>query len=194
MFIDAKMLMKLRKSLSKKRFDQCLKVMETAEELAIIHECDVKKAKIAGLFHDCAREVPQDHLLKMAEDFGILLDEIQKREKVLIHGPLGAAVARKVYGISDNDILRAIRLHTTGDKDMEMLDKVIFVSDYIEPTRNFPGIGKIRDMAIENLDEALILALDSTIKYVIAKGKLLHPKTLNARNYILLKKESDEEP
>ena len=62
----------------------------------------------------------------MAEDFGILLDEIQKREKVLIHGPLGAVVARKVYGISDNDILRAIRLHTTGDKDMKLLDKSNF--------------------------------------------------------------------
>lgn len=181
-----KMLTKLSKALSAQRLEHSIGVEETAVKLAKLYDADIQKARIAGLLHDCARDIPLDIQLKMAIDFGILLDETESFEKVLIHGPLGEIIARRDYGVQDDEILKAIRLHTTGDEDMTVLDKIIFLSDYIEPHRNFPGVSELRTKAFENLNEAVIAAFDSTIKYVIEKKSLLHPRSIKARNYILL--------
>lgn len=183
---------KLKQNLDEKRFNHSLGVMETAAKLAKHYGVDMEKAEIAGLLHDCARCMDTFSQLKMAENFGILLDDVSRREKALIHGPLGAVLAKRDYGITDNEILNAIKIHTTGDANMSLLEKIIFLADYIEPGRCFPGVEKLRAKAFKDLDEAILDAFDLTIKYVLDKGSLLHPKTITARNFILMQRESEE--
>lgn len=186
MFFIDDLIEKLKMSLTEKRFKHSLGVMETAELLARRYSGDMAKARIAGLVHDCARDIPYESQLKMAENFGILLDEVQKLEPVLIHGPLGAALVKKVFGIEDRDVLNAVKLHTTGDINMSLLEKIVFLSDYIEPGRDFAGVEDLRVKAFKDLDEAMVEAFNSTIRYVTQSQRLLHPKTVEARNFILL--------
>lgn len=185
-------LTKLKEKLSESRFKHSLGVMTTAEKLAKRFGADIVKSKLAGLVHDCAKEIHPREQLKLAENFGILLDEIERQETVLIHGPLGAFIAKKDFKIKDEEILRAIKIHTTGDKNMTLLDKIIFIADYIEPSRNFPGVDILRKQAHEDLDKAIVTAIDSTISHVMDKGSLLHPKTVNARNFILTQRRRGE--
>nr|WP_273701823.1 bis(5'-nucleosyl)-tetraphosphatase (symmetrical) YqeK [Tepidanaerobacter acetatoxydans] len=182
---------KLRKSMNDKRFLHSLGVMQTAEKLAGRYGEDIEKAKVAGLLHDCAKGLDMECQLKLAKYFGILLDDIERREKVLIHGPLGAAIAKVEYGINDEQILTAIKVHTTGDADMSLLDRIIFLSDFIEPNRCFPGVEELRVKAFQDLDDAIIGAFDSTIRYVLSKKSLLHPRTILGRNFILMQRESE---
>lgn len=179
-------LAKLKENLSQKRFIHSLGVMNTAVKLAKRFGADIRKSQIAGLIHDCAKDIPLREQLKMAENFGILLDDIEKREMALIHGPLGAFIAQKHFKIQDKDILTAVKKHTTGDVNMTILDKVVFLADYIEPSRNFPGVDVVRRKSYEDIDDAIVCAINSTIYYVMDKGSLLHPKTVNARNAILV--------
>ncbi|GAQ26001.1 bis(5'-nucleosyl)-tetraphosphatase (symmetrical) YqeK [Tepidanaerobacter syntrophicus] len=185
------MIKKLKVNLGEKRFLHSIGVMETAEKLALRYGANVNKAKIAGLLHDCARGMSEELQLKLAQDFGILLDDIEIREKVLIHGPLGAELAKRDYGIYDEQILHAIKIHTTGDENMDILDKVIFIADFIEPSRCFPDVEKLRRVAFQDLDDTMVKAFDSTIRYVLTKRSLLHPKTISGRNFILIKRESE---
>lgn len=185
-------LSKLRESMDEGRFKHSLGVMETSLILARRYGANARKAELAGLIHDCARDMPFDTQLKMAENFGILLDDIQKQEPVLIHGPLGAEIARNDFGINDEEILNAVRLHTTGDKNMTLLEKIIYISDYIEPGRCFPGVEDLRVKAFKDLEEALTSAFDSAIRYVMERHRLLHPRTVSARNFILLHKGREE--
>lgn len=178
----------LKRNMTQKRFAHTLGVMEFAVALAKRYGVDVEKAQLAAMVHDCAKDMPQDNQLNLARQFGILLDEISMAEKALIHAPLGAALAKIKYGIEDPAILRAVKVHTTGDPKMTPLDKVIFLADYIEPGRNFPGVDRLRKVAFEDLDEAVIMACDSTIRYVIDRGRLLHPRMVEARNCLLLEK------
>jgi len=182
---------KLKTKLDEGRFRHSIGVMEIAIKLAKHYNADIKKAEIAGLLHDCAKNLDPNSLLKLAENFGILQDDIVRREKALIHGPLGAILARLEYGITDEEILNAIRIHTTGDINMTVLEKIIFLSDLMEPGRCFPGVDDLRVKAFDNIDDALVDAFDLTIKYVLEKGSLLHPRTVLARNYILMEKESE---
>jgi predicted HD superfamily hydrolase involved in NAD metabolism len=184
----------LRTNLTPERFLHSLNVAQTAAGLANHFGADIKRAEVAGLVHDCVKDLPASVQLKMAENFGILLDDIEKLEPALIHGPLGAVYAREAYGIQEEDILRAVRMHTTGDVNMTLLDKIIFISDYIEPARSFPGVEELRKKACIDLDEAVLLAFDSTIKYVLARKSLLHPRTVNARNFLLMQKGREEKP
>lgn len=183
---------KLRSNLSEKRFIHSLGVMDTAGKLAERFGADIKKSKLAGLVHDCAKDIPPREQLKMAENFGILLDDIERREIALIHGPLGAFIAQKHFEIQDEDILKAIKNHTTGNVNMTILDKVIFLADYIEPSRNFLGVDILRQKAYKDIDDATIYAINSTIYHVLDKGSLLHPKTVNARNTILIQNGREE--
>lgn len=185
------LIQKLKMNMDEQRFLHSLGVMKTAVELAAHYDADVKKAEIAGLLHDCAKGMNIEHQLKMVEYFGILLDDVEKRQKALIHGPLGAVTAKRDYGIIDVEILKAIKIHTTGDVNMSLLDKIIFLSDFIEPGRCFPGVEELRVKAFKDLDDAIIDAFDSTIRYVLSKGSLLHPKTILGRNFILMQRESE---
>ena len=180
----------LIEKIGKKRVEHSIGVMETAMELAKVYYADMDKAKIAGILHDCAKYGDKSYLLKRASDFDIILDKIMIENYQLIHGPLGAEVAKEDFGVKDEEILNAIRYHTTGRENMTLLDKIIYIADYIEPSRNFLGVEKARELAFENLDKSLIYAMDNTVIQLIKTSKLIHLDTIKARNYLVFKENS----
>lgn len=179
------MKMKLEETLSPKRFIHSINVMKTAIELSKNYGVDTEKAAIAGLLHDCAREIKGEQVFELCRRFNIETDYITQAQPELLHGPIGSYLAKIEYGVEEPDILRAISRHTTGHENMEMLDKIVFIADYIEPNRNFPGVEDARKEANTNIDRALIMALNKTIKHVMTKGAMIHPETVNARNYLI---------
>ncbi len=177
---------KLEKTLSKKRFKHSIGVMETAIELALINDVDTDKAAVSGLLHDCAREIKGAEAIKACEKYGIDIDDVSRVQPSLLHGPLGAEIAKEEYGIEDPCVLRAIKYHTTGRADMDMLEKIIFIADYIEPGRSFQGVEEARKEAFKNIDSVMLMALDQTIAHIISKKGLIHGDAIDARNYILM--------
>lgn len=180
---------KLTGHLSAKRLKHSLGVSKTAVELAERFGADKEKAKLAGILHDCAKEVADGDLLQIANSFGIVVDEVEKAAPVLLHAKVGAHVARYTYGIRDDEILEAIRRHTVGGPEMTVLDKIIYLADFIEPTRSFAGVERLREIVEKAaLDEAIIAAYEQSIAFVIAAKGLLHPATVAGRNRLLLDK------
>ncbi|NLC69089.1 MAG: HD domain-containing protein [Clostridiaceae bacterium] len=177
---------KLKRDLDTERYMHSINVMNTAVELAGYYAVDKRKAEIAGILHDCARGLSREGIFSTCIIAGIKVDEINKRQPKLLHGPVGAYLARVDYGIGDEEVLEAIKVHTTGKENMGMLDKIIFLADIIEPERDFQGVDRIREMAYMDIDRALMLAFDRIITHVLEKRELLHPDTINARNYILM--------
>lgn len=175
----------VRRRLSPERFRHVLGVVQTSLELADRFGIDREKARLAALLHDVAKEYPRNRLLKEALDFGIVLSEIELHATALIHAPVGAEVARREFGVDDPEVLAAIRYHTTGRAGMSPLEKLLFLADYIEPGRAFPGVDKVREAAQKGLDEAVLLALDQSLMYLITRGRLIHPDALAARNDVL---------
>lgn len=176
---------KLKQTLKENRYNHTIGVMETAKKLAQIYGEDENKAEIAGLLHDCAREIRGEKLFELCEKYHIPVDDVSKAQPELLHGPLGAKLAEEVFGINDADILNAIYYHTTGRKNMSMIEKIIYIADVIEPLRDFEGVEEIRKEAMIDIDRAILLALDGSIRYVLSKGEMLHIDTVNSRNYIL---------
>lgn len=175
----------LEETLSPKRFKHSIGVMDTAVKLAEKYGEDRGKAAIAGILHDCARNIEGQEVLELCGRYGIEVNYITNLQPQLLHGLLGAALARDVYGVEDEDVIRAIACHTTGREDMTLLDKIVFIADYIEPGRKFHGVDKVRDLAYKDLDKAILISLDNTIKHILDKGVLIHPDTINARNFII---------
>lgn len=178
----------LKVNLKDKRYEHSLGVKKTAVKLAEIYNVDTNKAKIAGLVHDCAKNMKNEELIKIADEHKLHIDEVFKNSPQLLHGVIAAVIAKEDMGIEDEDILNAIIYHTTGRENMSTLEKIIYIADYIEPSRDFPGVDELRKMAFEDLDKALLKAFDNTIKFVIEKGELLHKNTVYGRNYILIKR------
>lgn len=177
---------KLLNNIGKKRFEHSLRVAETAKKLAEIYDVDVKKAYLAGLIHDCAKYNEEVYIKKYNIDFSIY--PVSSIKDPVLHSFLGAEVAKKVYNIYDRDVLKAIEYHTTGRPDMSDLEKIIFIADAIEPARDFEGIEKIRKLAFENLNKAMLNLLDSNIIFLIGKKALINPLSFEARNYLIEEK------
>jgi len=175
-------------NLKKSRYEHSLGVKNTAIKLALRYGEDSFKASIAGIVHDCAKNMNQDEIVELFKENGYEFDHTYQNSPELLHGLAGAIVARNIMGIQDEDIFNAITYHTTARENMSLLEKIIYIADYIEPSRNFPGIQELRKVANENLEEALILSLSNTICYVTNKGKLLHVDTVRARNYLINKR------
>lgn len=180
----------LRHRLSARRFEHSIGVCETAAQLAARHGADVEKAKLAGLLHDCARDMPRNALLHTAQTFGIVVGSIERRELALLHAPIGARLAQTVYGITDAEVINAIAVHTVGGPQMDLLSTIIYLADYIEPNRNFPGVDKLRALAQNDLSVAMIEAFDHSIQYIISRGGLIHPATVEGRNQLLLSRSN----
>ena len=176
---------KLKNSITETRLNHSINVMNTAEQLALIHGFDVEKAKMAGLLHDCAKNLNEEEIDKTCNETGFIPDEIEMVQKKLLHGPIGALLAKKEYGIDDKEIFDAIYYHTTGRANMGNIEKIIYVADYIEPGRRFKNVDIFREISKTNLDLCIKMCADSTLKYIIKKGGLIHPRTVDARNYYL---------
>lgn len=179
----------LTKNLKLKRLLHSFGVRDTAEKLAEQYGTDAQKARITGLIHDAAKEKSNEEILEICKKGKYEIDEVGKKSPSILHGYAGKIIANELMGITDEDCLNAIQYHTTGRKLMSDLEKIIYIADYIEPNRNFPGVNELREAAFRNLDEALLLAFDNTIKLVVSRGNLLHKDTVEARNYIILMKE-----
>lgn len=179
-------LVTLANELRPARFRHCRDVSQTAVRLAERWDADIEKARLAVILHDCARNLKGEELLKTSRQFGMIPSPLELLQPALIHAPLGAIIAERRFGISEPQVLQAIRRHTTGAPQMTLLDKVIYLSDCIEPGRNFSGVRKIRDMAVEDLDAAVLLAYEHSILFVVANGGLLHPNTVEGRNSLLM--------
>ena len=179
-------LVTLANELRPARFRHCRDVSQTAVRLAERWDADIEKARLAGILHDCARNLKGEELLKTSRQFGMIPSPLELLQPALIHAPLGAIIAERRFGISEPQVLQAIRRHTTGAPQMTLLDKVIYLSDCIEPGRNFSGVRKIRDMAVEDLDAAVLLAYEHSILFVVANGGLLHPNTVEGRYSLLM--------
>mgnify|MGYP000860398855 CR=1 FL=1 len=175
----------LKKDIGIERYNHSLLVMETSIQLAKIYNYSIEEARLAGLLHDCGKFQDKTKILKMIEEFDIILDNIMEKNTALVHGPLGEAIAKSKYNIHNKNILNAIRYHTTGRENMSLLEKIVFIADLIEPSRNFPGVEKMRKLAYENLNKSIIFALNSNIQFVIERKGLLHLDTIKARNYLL---------
>jgi predicted HD superfamily hydrolase involved in NAD metabolism len=187
MWNEKEMLDYLHINLKESRIRHSLSVSETAVVLASKYGEDIGKARIAGLVHDCVKNMKDAELIKVAMGHGIQLDEIYLNNPSILHGLVGSIIAREVMGIEDEDILSAIRYHTTGRKNMSTLEKIIYIADYIEPLRTFNGVEELRNLSKVDLDAAVIQSLENTIKYIINQKGLLHTDTVEARNYLLSK-------
>jgi predicted HD superfamily hydrolase involved in NAD metabolism len=176
---------KLENELTPKRFIHSINVMHSSVMLAKKYCGDVRKAELAGLLHDCARNIEGIEIFNLCEKFCIEVDDISRKQPELLHGPIGAKLAEIQYSVTDITVLDAICHHTLGCENMSKLEKIVFIADYIEPAREFPGVEEIRKMAELSMDKAILLAYDYTLKYCLSKGSLIHPKAVYARNYIL---------
>lgn len=175
---------KMKKILTKERYDHSLGVMYTAGSLAMAHGEDVDTAMTAGILHDCAKCYPDDELISMCKKLDVELTDVEKENHSLIHAKLGAVLARELYGVKSDEICEAIRWHTTGTCDMTLLDKIIYAADYIEPNRTgLPGLDGIRRICFRDLDRAIFLIMDSGISHLKGKAKVIDPTTEEAYDY-----------
>lgn len=175
---------KLQKILTHGRFVHTQGVAREAVRLARHYGLDTKKAYVAGLLHDCAKDYTSDEKRKLCKEYKVNLDDIIDKQIDLVHSFLGAVLCKKEYGIKDKDIVNAVRYHTTGRADMSELEKIIYLADCIEPNRkNYEGLEKTRELAYIDLDLAMKYSLESTIKHNENKGRIIHPLSLEAVNY-----------
>jgi predicted HD superfamily hydrolase involved in NAD metabolism len=178
---------KLKKLLGKARFNHSLRVRDKAVFLAKLHGVDVRKARIAALLHDCSRYLDRPGFLLMAKKIKMRIDPISKAEPKLLHAPLSAYIAKKEFGVKDPSILKAIRLHTLGSKNMSLLDKIIYVADHTESGRRHEAAKTTRKLARKNIDKAVVAVSDSMIKYLSGKGLPVHPYALEVRDRYKIK-------
>lgn len=168
----------IQKVQDEERYEHTLGVAYTAASLAVLNGVDSRKALIAGLLHDCAKCIPSQEKIDMCKYYGIPMTQLEIRNPFLLHAKLGARLAQEIYAENDNDILNAIENHTTGRADMSLLEKIIFIADYMEPNRNkAPNLMQIRKMAYEDLDQALVMILQDTLDYLEQTGNEIDPGT-----------------
>lgn len=173
----------IQRRLSKRRFQHSLQVARVAAEMAAHYGVDEDKAYITGLLHDYAKGVSGQELMQIAQDNGLIEDEMDLEIPDLLHAPVGAWQLRHELGIQDEEILQAVACHTTGALEMSELDKIIYLADMIEPGRDYPGLERLKCVAGRDLDRGMLLGLESTIRYCLEQGKILHPRTIAVRNY-----------
>lgn len=138
---------------------------------------------MAALLHDCTKKLEMDEQLFLCAQYGIELDELERQALKLLHAKTGAAVARDVFGV-DDEIYSAIFWHTTGCANMTLLEKIMYLADYIEPTRDFPGVDKLRQVCYDSLDAGLRLGLEMTVEEMAQRGNPVHHATLEALKYL----------
>jgi predicted HD superfamily hydrolase involved in NAD metabolism len=176
---------KVEEKLGKKRYKHSLRVLKTALELGKTYGEKQENIEVAALLHDYAKELTLDEAYKLMKRHGISADKNPIISLDLIHGELASLIAKDEFGIEDIDIINAIKYHTTGRAGMSRLEKIIYLADTIEPARDFENLGKIRQTAHVNLDKAVLMAMDSTLEYLIKTGETIDTDTIDARNYII---------
>lgn len=192
---NKKDLRRLRKKIEKvqdaKRYEHTLGVAYTAASLAMRFGAPIQDAQTAGLLHDCAKCLSDEKRLALCEKYEIPITEVERRNPFLLHAKVGAFLARRKYGVRDEDILNAVQYHTTGREGMSLLEKIIFVADYIEPGRKqAPNLAEIRRLSFEDLDAALLKILEDTMDYLKNAGGEVDSMTEKTLRYYRSQKKS----
>lgn len=172
---------KVQAQLTDTRFEHTKRVVETAIKLAEIHGGSKEKVELAAALHDYAKYRSKPEMKMWIIDAYLPKDLLQFHHE-LWHGPVGAMLVKRELGIEDREILSAIHYHTTGKVNMTQLEKLVFLADYIEPGRNFPGVDEVRNIAREDLDKGCWLALKNTISFLMSKNQPIYPDTFFAYN------------
>lgn len=176
----------VREQLTERRYIHTVGVMEAAIELAERYDVDTQKAELAAIFHDYAKFRDKEEMRRIIIDQKMPHDLLQFHDE-LWHAPVGAYLVEKEAGITDGEVLEAIRCHTSGKINMTTLDKVLYVADYIEPGRDFPGVEQVRESAKSSLDIAVIQAMKNTITYLLKRNQPIYPDTFQAYNDMTMK-------
>lgn len=172
----------VKKHLTPQRFYHSQCVMEEARKLAAFWGADEEKAALAGILHDIMKDTPGEEQLKMMERFGIMLTDTQKANPKLWHSLCGAAYLEHVLGIQDKEILEAVRCHTSGKKDMTLLEKVLFVADYMSADRDYPGVERMREKAYKSLDAAIVEGISFTVSELMERQAPVSADSIDAYN------------
>ncbi|MBQ7288103.1 MAG: bis(5'-nucleosyl)-tetraphosphatase (symmetrical) YqeK [Clostridia bacterium] len=178
----------LRNKLTEKRYHHSLCVAEEAVRLAEKYGCDTQKAFYAGLLHDILKDTPGDEQLQIMQELGIILTEIERSAPKLWHAMAGSAYLRYTFDLSE-DIVSAVRYHTTAKPDMTLLEKVLYLADYTSADRDYDGVEEMRRAVEVSMEAALRVALQFTVQDLSARNLPIHPDTFMAYNEIMLKKE-----
>lgn len=176
----------LKTNLMEKRYTHILGVADTAKKLAKLNGISEEKAEIAGLAHDVAKNLKVDTMKEIMEKNNIILSEVEQNNANLWHSIIADIVAKDKLGIEDEEILDAVRWHTTGKEDMSTLTKIIYIADMIEPSRKFEGVEDIRKLTFEDLDRGVYYGLTCSIEFLLTRNLLIDENTMKARNYFLL--------
>lgn len=155
----------LKKTIGDRLYRHCTNVMNTSAELAKQYNVPIEKAKIAGLLHDCGKLLNKD------------IGDLE-------HASLGVEIASQSYGIEDKEILDAIFYHTTGRENMTMLEKIVYLADKIEPDRNYENVDKIRELAYNDIDKAIIMSLENTLNYLKSINVVIDEATIKTLEYL----------
>ncbi len=167
-----------------KRIPHIRGIEQEAVKLAHRWGADEDEARTAAILHDCTKYLNLQEQLHLCDKYGILLDTVEQSTLKLLHAKTGAAIARAVYGVSDA-VYEAIFWHTTGKADMSLLEKVIYIADYMEPSRSFDGVERLRSLVYQDLDAAVLLGLEMTIEEMKKNGYPVHYRTVEARDWLL---------
>lgn len=189
------MLVRLERSLPKKRFHHSMRVLGEAYKMAehfALSEQETEQVAVAALLHDCGREVATKESAEKMLALGLPMNEVEQAQPILLHAKLGVYYAHTKYDVEDATILQAISLHTTGAVGMSRVAKIVFLADMIEPARDFPDVEAIRKAAYQDLDEAMLLAYASTLKYLLKAGQLIHPDCIAGYNELCMAKKLAE--
>lgn len=175
------LLAKLSLKVSPRRLSHMIGVEETAKQLAAQYGCDISKAGLAGLLHDYAKAESDERFYQVIDQYN-LPQELKNWGNNIWHGVVGRYIIQEELGLEDDELLRAIEIHTVGAAEMTLLDKIVYIADYIEPSRDFPGVDEARHLAVVSLDEAVAYATARTIAYLATKGLPIYPQTLETYN------------
>ena len=175
----------VQKELSPKRWRHTQGVMNKAIELAQRHDGNVEQAYLAALLHDVAREWSSEQWVAEAKTAGLVMDEAALHSPVLLHAPLAAWVAKRRFGVTDETVLNAIARHTIGGTDLSLLDKIIYLADGLEEGRSYKGVEELRQLALQDIDAAMLAVYDQTLRYMIKREEAIHPETISGRNELL---------
>lgn len=176
----------LEKRLTPHRYLHSLNVAKSAKELALRYGEDEKNAYTAGLIHDVCKDTPAGLQLSYMIENGMELTELEISAAKLYHAMCGSLYIRKEFGVDNENIINAVRYHTTGRANMSLLEKIVFIADFISDERDYDGVEIMREKAAKSLDEAIVEGLSFTIKELVENGKAVHPDTVDAYNCAVL--------
>ena len=187
-----KILEYLNKTLPKRRLYHTLGVEKYAIRLARIYNLNETKASVAALLHDVAKPYNTEDMLALAGKYGLVFDEYELSQPTLMHGPLAAAMAKRLFRLRDKGVLAAIEYHTTGRKDMTLIEKIIYLADLAESSRSFEGIDQIRRLCEIDINQAMITALKNEIMHLLECNMIVHPRSVEALNQLMMEATAEE--